>query len=275
LLVLGASREMATFAPDPQNLINNVTRAGGLSFIAHPYDPECPPINEADISWVDWQAHGYTGIELWNGLSELKVRGKTIFHVAFYALFPQFLAHQPPAQHLQKWDELLANGGKVVAIGGSDAHSLHVQKGPVKLVIYPYEFHFRTINTHIFTPAPLSGDAASDRKMVYEAFAAGHAFVGYDLPASTRGFRFTAQGKESAAQMGDEIPAEGGVTFTFKLPQAAECRLLKDGKVLQQWQGREAGAFSVTEPGVYRMEVYRAYLGQRRGWIFSNPIYVR
>ncbi len=275
LLVLGASREMATFAPEPQNLIDNVNRAGGLSFIAHLYDPECAPIKEVDISWVDWQAHGYTGIELWNGLSELKIQGKTIFHLMFYALFPHFLAHQPPAQHLQKWDELLNSGSKVVAIGGSDAHEFHVQKGPVSLVVYPYEFHFRTINTHIFTPAPLSGDVASDRKMVYEAFAAGHAFVGYDLPAPTRGFRFTAQGKESAAIMGDEIPAEGGVTFTFKLPQAAECHLLKDGKIIQHWKNRETGSFSANEPGVYRLEVYRPYLGLRRGWIFSNPIYVR
>ena len=275
LLVFGAQREMATFAPNPQYLIDNVSRAGGLSFIAHLYDPACPPIKEADISWVDWQAHGYTGIELWNGLSELKVRGRTIFHIAFYALFPQFLAYQPPAQHLQKWDELLKSGSKVVAIGGSDAHALHIRKGPLNLVIYPYEFHFRTINTHIFTPAPLSGEVESDRKMVYEAFAAGHAFVGYDLPASTHGFRFAAQGKEAAAMMGDEIPANGGVTLTFKLPQAAECQLLRDGQIIQQWQNRETGSFVATKPGVYRMEVYRPYLGQRRGWIFSNPIYVR
>jgi hypothetical protein len=27
--------------------------------------------------------------------------------------------------------------------------------------------------------------------------------------------------------------------------------------------------------GVYRAELYRTFQGRRRGWIYSNPIYVR
>ena len=38
LLVFNAKRELATFAPDPQILIDNVRREGGLSFIAHPHE---------------------------------------------------------------------------------------------------------------------------------------------------------------------------------------------------------------------------------------------
>jgi len=26
---------------------------------------------------------------------------------------------------------------------------------------------------------------------------------------------------------------------------------------------------------VYRVEVFRTYLGKKRGWIYSNPIYLR
>ncbi len=274
LLVFNAAREMATFASDPQNLINNVRRAEGLSFIAHPYDPECKPIKEANLSWVDWEVQGFTGLELWNGLSELKVRGRSFAHILFYALFPSFLAHQPPRQSLDRWDELLKSN-KIIAIGGSDAHAIHARKGPLQRVLYPYEFHFKAINTHIFVPTTPSGDAETDRKMIYEALAAGHAFIGYDLPGPTRGFRFTAQGKETTAMLGDEIAAGGGVTLKVKLPAAAECRLLKDGKLIQRWKNQEACTYITTRPGVYRVEVYRHYLGQRRGWIFSNPIYVK
>ena len=32
---------------------------------------------------------------------------------------------------------------------------------------------------------------------------------------------------------------------------------------------------SATEPGVYRVEAWKSYLGIKRGWVFSNPIYVR
>lgn len=275
LLVFNVRRELANFAPDPQILIDNVRREGGLAFIAHPYDPECPPIKEGDISWVDWQAQGYTGLELWNSLSELKIQGKSILHILFYIFFPAFLNHQPPPEHLIKWDELLNSGKKVVAVGGADAHALHVSAGLLHRTVYPYEFHFRGITTHLLTPCVLTGDLETDKKMIYDAFGAGHCFVAYDLPGSTRGFNFTAQGRENTALMGAEILAAGGVTINIKLPQIAECRLIKDGKLLKTWKTRETCTHITSEPGVYRVEVYRQYLGCRRGWIFSNPIYVR
>lgn len=275
LLVFNAGRELASYAPDPQDLIDHVRRAGGLSFIAHLYDPECPPIKEDDISWVDWHVQDFTGIELWNSLSELKIQGKTIFHIIFYVFFPAFLNLQPPPQHLKKWDELLTQGKKIVAIGGADAHAIPVSAGPIHRQVFPYEFHFRGITTHLLTPTELSGDLENDKKMIYDAFAAGHCFVAYDLPKSTRGFNFTAQGREGTALMGDEISASGGVTFNIRLPDNAECHLLRNGSPVQLWQNRNTCTHITTEPGVYRVEVYRTYLGRRRGWIFSNPIYVR
>jgi len=275
LLVFNANRELATFAADPQNLIDNVRRAGGLAFIAHPYDPACPPIKETDISWEDWQVQGYTGLELWNSLSEIKVRSKNYLQVLFFAFFPRFLTLQPPAPTLQKWDELLKSGKKIVAIGGSDAHALHASAGPLRRTIYPYELHFKMVNTHLLTTSPLTGELAADKKLIYEALAAGHCFAASDLHHAARGFRFTAQGREKNALMGDEIPAAGGVTLKVKLPHLAECRLLKDGKVIQTWKNQETCTHITTEPGVYRVEVWRRALGRLRGWIFSNPIFVR
>jgi hypothetical protein len=205
----------------------------------------------------------------------LKTLVPTILHGAFYAFFPKLVAHHPIPTTVAKWDELLSQGRKVVGIGGSDAHALHLHMGPLSRVIYPYEFHFRAVSTHVLLPEPLSGDVAADKKLIYEAMAAGHCFVGYDLPAPTRGFRFTAQGLEKTAGMGDELPAKNGVTLQVKLPSAAEIRLLKDGQVIQTWKNKMSGTHITTEPGVYRIESYRRYLGKLRGWIYSNPIYVR
>ncbi len=275
LLVFGANREMATFAENPQHLINQVRDSGGLAFLAHPDDPEAKAFKETDISWEDWSVQNYTGIELWNALSELKTVVPTKLHGAFYALFPALVAHQPIPNTITKWDELLSYGRPVVAIGGSDAHALLLNLGPIYRVIFPYEFHFRTVNTHTLLSEPLSGDVNTDRTLIYKAMAAGHCFVGYDMPAPTRGFRFTAQGRDASATMGDEIPAKGGVTLQVKLPSAAEILLLKDGQVIQTWKNQTAGTHITTEPGVYRIEAYRRYLGKRRGWIYSNPIYVR
>lgn len=275
LLVFGAKRELATFALKPQNLIDNVRSADGLSFLAHPYDPECKPIKEVDISWASWDVHGFTGLELWNGLSELKWRGRSMLHIIFYVLFPHLIAEGPPPQTIKKWDELMKDGNKIVGIGGSDAHAFRVKRGPLTKIIFPYAFHFRTVNTHVLTPEPLSGDVESDSRMIYQALAAGHAFVGYDLPAPTKGFRFSALGREGEAINGDEISAEGGVTFRVRLPAVGECHLLRNGEIIQKWKEQEVCSYIATQPGAYRVEVYRPFWGKRRGWIFSNPIYVR
>src|SRR5215207_5455520 len=275
LLIFNANRDLCSLADDPQTLINGVRDAGGICFIAHPKDPEAPAFNETDISWEVWDVQNYTGIELWNGLSELKTVIPTKLHGMFYAFFPQFIGHGPIPETLQRWDDLLAHGRPIVAIGGSDAHALHMHMGPVHRVIFPYAFHFRTVNTHLFIPQPLTGDMLTDKKMIYDALAAGRCFVGYDLPAPTRGFTFKAKGLEQSAIMGDEISARRGVTLQAHLLEPAEMRLLRDGKLVGAWRDSQACAYSATEPGAYRVEVWRNYLGRKRGWIFSNPIYVR
>lgn len=275
LLVFGAERELAPKASDPQGLIDAVTRAGGLSFIAHPVDPAAPAFNEPDISWEDWQIQNFDGIELWNGMSEFKSLLKSKWHAIYYAYNPERVAHGPFPETLRKWDDLLHSGRKVVAIGGSDAHALPASMGPLKRILFPYEFHFRAINTHVLLDKPLSGDESQDRSAILTAVAQGHAFIGYDLPADTRGFRFTAKGKEESAWMGDEIPVGTGITLQIRLPRRSECRLFKDGEIIQTWQQRETCTHITSEPGVYRVEAYIDYLGSQRGWIFCNPIYVR
>jgi hypothetical protein len=275
LLVFGTNRELATFAHDIPRLLEAVRQSGGLAFIAHPIDPESTTFGEPDISWVDWEVQGYNGIELWNAMSEFKGLLKDRLHALFYALNPRRIAHAPYPQAVAKWDELLAKGRKVVAIGGSDAHAMIGRMGPLRRVLFPYEFHFRTVNTHLLIPKPLNGDLQTDRSLILEAFRQGHAFIGYDLPAPTHGFRFTAQGKDFTATMGDEISPKNGVTFQIRLPRRAECHLLKDGKVIRTWRKRELCTHIATAPGVYRVEVYLHYLGGRRGWIFSNPIYLK
>jgi hypothetical protein len=275
LLVFNANRDLSILADDPQTLINGVAEAGGLSFIAHPRDPEAPAFNETDISWDAWGVQGFTGLELWNGLSELKTVLHSKLHGAFYAFFPQFIGYSPIRETLQRWDDFLADGRRVVAIGGSDAHALDMHMGPIRRVIFPYPFHFRAVNTHVFIPEPLTGDVPSDKKMIYEALAAGHCFVAYDLPASTRGFTFKAKGLEQSAIMGEEISSRRGVTLQAHLLKPADIRLIKDGKLVGAWRDSQACAYTATEPGAYRVEVWRSYLGRKRGWIFSNPIYVR
>jgi len=275
LLVFGAGRELATFAPEPQNLINQVNRYGGLPILAHPYERALPAFHEPDISWDDWDVDGYAGLELWNGLSEFKTASKTVLHALFYALFPSYLAHGPDERALEKWDSLLAQGKRLTAVGGADAHALPVRLGPIRRTLYPYAYHFQAVTTHLLTTSGLSGNLLEDRRMVMEALRQGHAFIGYDLPAATSGFRFSGQGRNLTAIPGDEIALEGGVTFQIRLPQPAECQLIKDGTAIKVWRRNEFCTFMASQPGVYRVACYIQYRGRRRTWILSNPIYVR
>jgi hypothetical protein len=274
LLVFGANQELATLADNPQTLVSAVRRLGGICFVAHPVDPAMPAFGETDISWEDWNITGFTGLELWNGFSELKSVAKGKLDAILYAFFPETIPHGPLPKAIRIWDDLLAKGQRIVAVGGSDAHARHMSLGLLHKTIFPYEYHFSTINTHTLTPTPLTGDMSSDRKMVFDALAAGHCFIGYDLPAPTRGFRFSAQGKATTVIMGDEIPIDSAVTIQAKFPSKAEIRLIKDGQCIKTSNG-EALILVTNQPVVYRIEAYKRYLGKRRGWIFSNPIYVK
>jgi hypothetical protein len=275
LLVLGAQRELSHLAWDPQRLLDSVRQAQGLAFLAHPVDPAAPNFGEGDLSWVDWDITGFTGIELWNAMSEFKSLLKSKLHAIYYAFNPRRIARGPFQQTLEKWDQLLTDEQRVVAIGGSDAHAMSAHMGPLHRILFPYEFHFHAINTHILIPEPLIGEAKTDSRIILDALGSGHAFVGYDLPESTNGFLFTAQGFDKKALMGDVIDIREGVTLQIRLPRRTECRLIRNGQPVQKWENRETCMYITGEPGAYRVEVFIDYLGRRRGWIYSNPIYVR
>lgn len=274
LLVFEAGREMAKLAHDTQHLVDSINEAGGLAFIAHPVDPAAPTFGEPDISWEKWEVENYTGIELWNAMSEFKSLMKNWFQAFLYAFNPKLVARGPFPSAVERWDMLMTSGKRVVAVGGSDAHAFRISVGPIKRTVFPYKFHFQAVNTHLVLEKPLNGDLHHDRTLIHGALAKGHAFIGYDLPGPTKGFRFTAQGKDGTAWMGDEIELGQGITLQIRLPQRAECRLLRDGKIIKTWTKREICSFITADPGVYRVEVYRQYLGTKRAWIISNPIYV-
>jgi hypothetical protein len=275
LLIFGHQLEMTGFANDPRQLIEKATRDGGLTFIAHPDEEAMPSFHEPSYTWDDWDVSGYTGLEIWNGLSELKSVAHSRVEAFFYAYFPEFIATSPHPKTMKKWDDLLNEGRMIVAVGGSDSHALNIRMGPFRRVIFPYHYHFSAVNNHLLVPNGLTGNLDSDRAMVFDALRQGHSFVGYDIPAPTRGFRFIAQGKDKTAIMGDEINLFGSVTLQIRLPFPAEFSLFKNGKVINAPGKRNSFTQVVTEPGIYRVECYIDYLGKRRTWIVSNPIYVR
>ena len=275
LLVFGVQRELSGIAQDPQKLINAVNKSNGLSFLAHPTDPAAPLFNQGDYSWVDWDVRKFTGMEIWNGFSEFKTLLQSKSAAVWFAYLPKRIARGPLNKTLNIWDDLTTRGLKIVAIGGSDAHAMSRKMGPFRRTVFPYLFHFLAVNTHLLIDRSLTADVQKDKDLIYDALRKGHGFVGYDLPFPTRGFRFKGNGKNREAIMGDEISLSDGITLQITLPKSGECVLIRNGIIVKTWQNRESCTYSVKETGVYRVEAYLPYKGRRRGWIFSNPIYIR
>jgi len=275
LLAFGINQSFSKWAEDPQVLVNKITQADGLAFIAHPFDPALPVFNEADISWVNWTVSGVTGLELWNGFSEMKVRVRSRLQALFFVFFPQFLPLRPSARNMQIWDSFLMNGGRMVAIGGSDAHALSFRSGLLRKTLFPYQYHFKTINTHLLLDTPMSGSESQDRDLVLHALANGHCFIANDSIRQSRGFRFYAEANDRKFIMGDEVTWKPGLSLIVELPAPAECYLIHDGSLLEKKTVRKKDTWDISEGGCYRVECYRNHLFRNRGWIFSNPVYIR
>ncbi|MDO9545627.1 MAG: CehA/McbA family metallohydrolase [Pelolinea sp.] len=274
LLALGAGESFAHLSQDRQTMIKEIQSAGGISFLAHPYDPELPAFNEPDISWEDWSVSGYTGIELWNGFSDLKVRAKNKLATYFYAFFPKFLPLSPPQKTFAIWENLLTNGMKTVAIGGSDAHAINFSVGPLNRLVFPYKYHFSSINNHILLEKELIENVIQDKNSILNALKRGTSFIANDLIFPSKGFKFFIEDDMTKIQMGESHPYTNGMTLTIILPIRSDCRIMKNGTLFRKFSGEREIKMNINSSGIYRVECYKHFLGRKRGWIFSNPIYL-
>lgn len=272
LLCLGIKSAPLAAAGNPQALINAVAAQGGLTFLAHP-DERSTALIPDSYPWFDWWVTDYTGLELWNYMTELRQYTTNHLRALLVGFLPAAFSTGPLPETLAHWDQLCQQR-PVVGIGGTDVHALHLRAGPFRRVVYPYAHCFRTVSVHLLCEHPFTNDLAHDRTQVYTALRAGHCWIGYEWLGNTRGFRFAAQHDDGTAIMGDTVAWRPELHLRAELPALAELRLLRNGAVIVQTRGRTL-AYAVREPGVYRLEAWRRAYGQRRGWIFSNPIYVR
>jgi len=270
-LVYGADAEMCLHAESPQALIDAARERNALTFLAHPCDFPLSFVGEDGLPWVDWEIEGYTGIELWNYMSEFKARIPNRLIAIWHAFNPRQAIRGPFRETLALWDSLLAEGRRVSAIGGADAHGSTYSLGPITRTLFPYEYLFRCVNVHVLVDRPLSRDVSVDKQSIYAALAQGRCWIGYDLLGDTRGFRFAARSMSNTAGIGEDLKRAAAVNFEVETPAAGHIRLVRaGGGVVARSNGR-ALKHTSADAGAYRVEVARG----GKGWIFSNPIYVR
>jgi len=270
LLVFGAECELALLAANPQAVIDEANSRGALTFLAHPVEHASRLAKEDALGWSDWDVTGYTGIEIWNYMSEFKARIPTFLHALRYAFAPTAGIRGPFPEALAVWDQLSSGGKLVVGIGGADAHGNTYSLGPLRRTIFPYEYLFRAVNTHILITDPLAGEMAADQAVILHALRTGRAWVGCDVLGSTRGFAFEARSGLAKATLGGEVNRAGAVTLEVTTPLSGDIRIIGNGRVVSRATGQKC-KYLTTEAGAYRVEVHRG----RKGWIFSNAIFVK
>lgn len=252
--------------------VNKVKEAGGIGFIAHPHEKRNHMKEHPPYPWIDWDVDGFTGIEIWNHMSEW-MENLTEENKYQSFLHPLKTIFAPQKKTLKLWDELNLKR-KVVGVGGVDAHAHKYNLlGFLEVEIFPYKVLFKSIRIHILTQEEIKkgrSDEALERakKIIYTALENGSCFIANDYHGDSKGFKFFAEADKKTYHMGEKVSKSGKVKLKISIPSAnAEIKLIRHGRVIESWEDQEV-VFNVNSKGIYRVEVYL----NGKAWIFSNHI---
>lgn len=236
-----------------------------IGIIAHPDEtrdklPQYPP-----YPWTEWEADGFTGVELWNQMSEWMER-LTHWNKLLMSLSPRKSMIGPPETTLKRWDDWNLKR-KVVGIAGVDAHEFPVSVRPFTLKIFPYKVHFRCLRTHIILPEPMSEGFDTARAQLYDAFRDCRVYCSNMRWGAADDFIFTAKSGAGLVCSGGELPSVDHAQLHVRLPERAHINIIHNGRTVVSVDTTDL-EYGVQKPGIYRVEAWKG----TRGWIFSNHI---
>ncbi|MFN0019815.1 MAG: PHP domain-containing protein [Pirellulaceae bacterium] len=214
--------------------------------------------------------------------------------------------HDYPADYLRRWDELcqksphtgvaandahqnigltvrLTENNKARIEDGLGAKLLEVdaaglaELGPAPKdakpgsILYqvrldPYENSLRHAGTHLLMPE-------LTEKAVWDALNHGRAFVAFDWLADATGFDFAAESVSKRHEMGSRLKFAADLKLTGRSPLPGHWKLIRNGKLHSETTSATLQS-RLTEPGIYRAELWLDVAGEERVWVLSNPIYV-
>jgi len=257
---------------DPQSYIHAVLQAGGICFIAHPDHEGTDLFHVKHYPWQNWDVDGYTGIGIWDFMTDWQNSLDGYFRAFLSYLFPGFFLSGPSRATLERWD-CLNQTRHVVGIAESDNHDTLKRFMGMPFPVFPFRKAFRFLRTHILTRRPFSGDGTQDKHLLIDALKRGNVYVALESFRPSKGFTLTVKEKEREATMGDIFLLDQNARLSVMVPATSCIRVVKDGSLFHEEIGQSASC-SICQPGVYRIEVSVRCYGKYRPWIFSNPVYV-
>ena len=257
---------------NPQKYMDEVHRQGGIGFIAHPDHEGTKMFHVKQYSWNDWSVSGYTGIGIWDFMTDWQSSLTGYFRAFFSFFFPAYFLKGPRTVTLERWDRINQTA-KVVGIGELDNHASTKKIGCFNFVAFSFDRAFRFVCTHILTQEPFCGNNAQDIRLVYDSLSHRRCYFSLEYFHQARGFQFFIEHNGRDFYMGDALKLSGGARLHVSCPEKADIRIIHNGSVRHRARGRSV-SIAVDESGVYRTEVYLKAAGRLRPWIFSNPIFV-
>jgi hypothetical protein len=257
----------------PQEYIDAVNQAGGFGFIAHPDHEGTKTFHVKHYPWTDWSVDGYTGIGIWDFMTDWQSSLNRYLPSVISFFFPAFFLHGPRQITLDRWDSL-SQAKKIVGIGELDNHGSVKKLGGIKISVFSFNRSFKFIHTHICTKEPLSGNGQKDISLLFDSLRHGRCYAAMEYFQVAKGFSFSITQKNEEYSMGDSMVLAGQALMFVSLSALALIRILRNGTLIHEETNRKV-LLPIGEGGVYRVEVYLKRYRKYRPWIFSNPIFVK
>jgi hypothetical protein len=257
----------------PQRYIDMVMDEGGIGFLAHPDHEGTRMFHVKHFPWVDREVSGYTGISIWDFMTDWQSSLDRFPGMIINYFFPAHVLRGPKRTTLEWWDRLNQKK-RVVGIGELDNHCTIFKIMGVPLRIFPFQKAFTFIRTHILLETSFSGNDKADIGTLLEALSTGRAYVALEYFSLAKGFEFFIFDRDNSATMGDVFEIKEKAVMSVRTPRKALIRLIRNGRVFGEKMACEVTG-DVSEGGVYRAEAYLKSWGRFRPWIFSNPIHVQ
>ena len=242
--------------------LQRVVKQGGLAILAHPEGKPDVGFGASSQPWFHWRNPDYSALEIWSYMHDW-INGLRWWQVPKACLWPDRRISGPDRHLLALWDRLLRERN-VTGLAALDAHGSKFL--PSALGLFLYRDLCRTTLTHLLMPS-LSGDLTQDEAAVIEAVRLGRAYCSFEHLTPVEEFTFAAERGSERWLPISRLTAGPPTSLHVETPGPAEIRLVHDSLVRDTAHDREA-SWQVSEPGVYRVEVYL----KGRPWIFSNPI---
>jgi hypothetical protein len=289
VVALGVTEEVRwRRSKDPLSLedaIAEVERQAGLSIVAHPTHPKSP--------WDRSARDRVRAIEIYNADEDWRDDGllDILGSLMTYPVAPVrslALLLDRPSRALALWDSLLAERD-VVGVGACDAHARLDLPGGARFAFPGYWEAFCLVSTEVwpYWRAPGVDSALAPgrdpRLAVLSGIEAGRANVVFRALGTARDFVFQFRGGGRMAWGGGRGVLSGPLRHSLLVlapgGKRTVVRILKDGRLWRQGPGPVLDE-PVTEPGVYRCEVYQVrrlppfFRRKEFPWVFSNAIRV-